>query len=208
MDKRFWGVILAIVLIFVGILVFNKDDSSTSSVNPTNHVMGNASSDVTLVEYGDYQCPGCGSYHPTVKQAVDDYKDKIQFQFRNLPLSQIHQNAFAAARAAEAASKQGKFWEMHDMLYENQDAWKAENNPKSIFEQYASQLGLNSQTFGKDYASESVNDLINADIKAFDKTGNRKATPTFFLNGKKVDPDNSVDAFKKLFDAELAKKQS
>ncbi len=207
MDKRFWGVILAIVLIFVGILLVNKDDSSSSNVNPTNHVMGNASSGVTLVEYGDYQCPGCGSYYPVVKQAVDEYKDKIQFQFRNLPLSQLHQNAIASARAAEAAAKQGKFWEMHDMLYENQDSWKAANNPKSIFEQYAQQLNLDKATFDKDYSSEAVNDLINADIKAFDKTGNRKATPTFFLNGKKVEPNNSVDDFKKLFDDELAKKQ-
>ncbi len=208
MDKRFWGVILAIILVFIGILAFNKDDSKSSNVNPTNHVMGNASSGITLTEYGDYQCPGCGSYYPIVKEVVDQYKDRIQFQFRNLPLSQIHQNAIAGARAAEAANKQGKFWEMHDMLYQTQEAWSSESNPKSIFEQYAKQLGLDTTKFGQDYSSGAVNDLINADIAAFDKTGNPKATPTFFLNGKKISPNNTVDAFKKLLDAELAKKQS
>lgn len=207
MDKRFWGIILAIILIFTGILIFGGDKTSTSNVSPTNHVMGSTANSVTLTEYGDYQCPGCGAYYPTVKQVVDLYKDRVQFQFRNLPLSEIHQHAIAGARAAEAANKQGKFWEMHDLLYENQQLWSESNNTMPLFDSYAKQLGMDSKKFDQDYSSKAVNDLINADLTAFKKTGNPKATPTFFLNGKKINPDNSVDAFQKLLDAALAKKQ-
>src|SRR5689334_22232262 len=118
MNKSFWAIIAVIVVIFGGIVVFHKKDATptnSSNVKPTNHIEGNATSGVSLVEYGDYQCPFCGQYYPLVKQVVEKYKTQIRFQFRNLPLYQVHQNAFAAARAAEAADKQGKFWEMHDL---------------------------------------------------------------------------------------------
>lgn len=204
MNKGFWGVIIAIVLIFGGILVFtNKDNSSTSSSNPTNHVMGTSKNNVTLLEYGDYQCPACGKYYPVVKEVVDKYKDRITFQFRNLPLNQIHQNAFAGSRAAEAAAKQDKFWEMHDMLYQNQDSWSEASNPKDFFDSYAKQLGLNIEQFDKDFTSSSVNDLINADIAAFKKTGETMQTPSFFLNGKAISPNASTDDFAKLLDEAL-----
>ena len=208
MDKRFWGIILVICLIFVGIIVFNKDNTPKNSVNPTNHVTVTDKNGVKLVEYGDFQCSACGKYYPTVHQVVEAYKDKIQFQFRNLPLSQIHQNAFSAARAAEAADKQGKFWEMYDMLYQNQSAWSESDNPKSSYEQYAKQLGLDIDKFNSDYASKTVNDLINADLAAFDKTKAAKQTPTFFLNGKRVEPDADVASFKKILDEALGSKAS
>lgn len=207
MDKRFWGVIVAIMLVFVGILMFSKKDDNTSTASPTNHVIGKMDSKVTLIEYGDYQCPGCASYHPTVKQVVEEYKDKVKFQFRNLPLNQIHQNAIAAARTAEAADKQGKFWEMHDLLYENQQSWSSAENPKSMFEDFAKGLRLDVAQFNKDYASATVNDSINADISAFNETKAAKQTPTFFINGEKVSPGNSVESFSDLLDKALAKSQ-
>jgi len=213
MNKAFWAAIAAILIVFGGILLFkgNKanapsNGSSTSNAKPTEHVQGKGTSGVTLVEYGDYQCPYCGQYYPIVKQVQANYGDKIVFQFRNLPLLQVHQNAFAAARAAEAASLQGKFWEMHDKLYENQDAWSSSSNVLTIFNGYATQMGLDSAKFKKDFASSAINDTINADIKEFDKTGQELSTPTFFLDGKKISP-KSVEEFTKLIDAEIAAKQ-
>jgi protein-disulfide isomerase len=211
MSKAFWAIIAVILIVFGGILLFkdNKANapSTTANVQPTNHVEGTSTAGVTLIEYGDYQCPFCGQYYPIVKEVQQKYNDKVVFQFRNLPLLQIHQNAFAGARAAEAASLQGKFWEMHDKLYENQGAWSASSDPLSIFSTYATQIGVKDiAKFKKDFASSAINDTINADMKAFNKTGQELSTPTFFLDGKKITP-KSVDEFSKLIDAELTTKQ-
>jgi len=208
MTKTFWAIIAIIIVIFGGILAFhNNKTGSSGSGTPTNHVEGGGSTGVTLVEYGDYECPYCSQYYTTVKQVFSQYSSQIYFQFRNLPLSQVHPNAFAGARAAEAAGLQGKFWEMHDLLYENQSSWStASGDVSPILASYAQQLGLNVTQFKSDYASLKVDNLINADLAAFNKTGEVEATPTFFLDGKKVSPDNTFAAFQKLIDAEIKTK--
>ncbi|HSX36452.1 MAG TPA: thioredoxin domain-containing protein [Patescibacteria group bacterium] len=209
MSKPFWAVIAIIIVLFGGILLLNNHKASAPSSHgavATNHVEGSTKTGVTLVEYGDYECPYCGVFYPVAKQVAAKYSDKITFQFRNLPLLQVHKNALAAARAAEAASLQSKFWQMHDLLYQNQDSWSQSSNAQDIFNQYATTLKLNLTKFKADYASSSVNDAINADISAFLKTGNQESTPTFFLDGKKIQPVNTVDSFSKLIDAEIAQK--
>jgi protein-disulfide isomerase len=210
MSKAFWAIIAVILIVFGGILLFKDDKANaptaSSNAKPTQHVLGKGSTGVVLMEYGDYQCPFCGQYYPIVKAVEQKYNDQITFQFRNLPLIQIHQNAFAAARAAEAAGMQNKFWEMHDKLYQNQESWSSNSNPLSVFTQYATQIGLNTDKFKTDFASSAVNDSINADIKEFNKTGVETSTPTFFLDGKKISP-KSVDEFSKLIDAAIADKQ-
>jgi protein-disulfide isomerase len=204
MSKRFMIVILICVLGLVGVYIAtSKKDSNSasgsSSAQLTNHVMGDNAKKVTLVEYGDFQCPYCGQYYPIIKQVVEKYKSDIQFQFRNFPLDQ-HQNARAAARAAEAAGKQGKYWEMHDLLYEQQSDWENSTSAATVFEGYASQLGLNLNQFKTDFASSEVNDAINADRNEGTRLG-VDATPTFFLQGKKLaDPPTTADAFGKLLD--------
>jgi protein-disulfide isomerase len=214
MSKRFWIIIAVIAVIFVGALYFggNKDNSGSngSDAQATNHVRGKLDSKVTFEEYGDFQCPVCGSYYPTVSQVEQKYMDKVKFQFRNLPLSQVHQHAFAAARAAEAASDQNKFWEMYDLLFQNQNTWSSSNSSTSYFNQYAQQLGLDTTKFQKDFASDAVNKKINSDIAAFKKTGDSMATPTFYLNGKQIqlsqvsdDKGPSVDKFSALLDNAL-----
>ena len=203
MDKRFWGIILVILLIFGGFIFMNGKNDKGDAKQATNHTMGKNSKNVTLLEYGDYQCPACESYYPVVKQVVEKYKNDITFQFRNLPLSQIHPNAFGGARAAEAAALQGKFWEMHDKLYDEQNVWSTSNKPNDYFNQYAEELGLNVAQFKTDFASSKVNNSINADIAAFDKTGATVATPTFFLDGKKIETNATVDSFSKQIDAEI-----
>lgn len=208
MSKTFWAVIAVIVIIFGGIVVFSKDDSTTtndSSAKPTSHIKGSDTSGVTLVEYVDFQCPVCGQYYPLVSQVAEKYKDKIQFQVRHLPLIQIHQNALAAARASEAASNQGKFWEMYDIIFQNQSAWSISEDATVLFEQYATQLGLNMEQYRKDFTSPTTNDVVNADITEFKKTKETMSTPTFFLDGKKIKA-TSVEEFSKLIDEAIAAK--
>lgn len=219
MSKGFWGILLIVVVVLGGAFALTNHNNSsggksnsTNSAGPTNHVEGSAKTGVKLVEYGDYECPYCTQFYPLVKQVEAQYQDQIQFQFRNLPLTQIHKNAFAAARAAEAASLQGKFWEMHDKLYENSDpngatGWVVSNNPlDDYFVDFAKQIGLNVNQFRTDYASSQVNDAINADIAEFKKTGADEATPTFFLDGKQIHPGYSVADFQKAIDTEIKAK--
>jgi len=224
MSKGFWAVIAIIAIVFGGILFF-KDHNKTntaSTTQPTNHVEGANQKHITLVEYGDYQCPFCEQYYPVVKQVVEKYKNDIAFQFRNMPLTQVHDSALAGARAAEAAGLQNKYWEMHDWLYENQQTWVGAKDPITTFSAAAKQLGLNVDTFKKDFTSARVNDFINNDIAEFNKTKNKVETPTFLLDGKKITPslsytDNSqqtvdvpasVATFSKVLDDAIAAKTS
>lgn len=215
MSKQFWAIIVVIVLVLVGVFVFtghnNNGGSSTTNVKPTNHIEGQGKDGVTLLEYGDYECPFCGEYYPTVKQVVQEYNQQIFFQFRNFPLTSIHPNAFAGARAAEAAALQGKFWQMHDLLYENQDpngqtGWVASSNPlDDYFVGFAQQLGLNVTQFKNDFNSDKVNATVNADLAQANKLG-LTGTPTFFIDGKQVQIGNSVANFQSVINAEIAKK--
>jgi protein-disulfide isomerase len=207
MSKQFAAVIIVIILGLVGIFYFtgHKSTSNSSSTTLSSHIQGKATTGVTLVEYGDFECPYCAQYFPTIKSVEQFYGDKIGVQFRNYPLTSIHQNAFAAARAAEAASLQGKFFEMHDQLYINQNAWAGAGDPLPAFEAYAKQIGLKADQFVTDYGSAKVNDQINADRAEGARLG-ITGTPTYFLDGKKVQIANSVDEFKKVIDAEIAKK--
>jgi protein-disulfide isomerase len=219
MDKRFLAIIGVIIIIFIGVATFGNHNSGNGSNSgnagtATNHVEGNLTSKVTLVEYGDYECPVCEGYYPIVQQVQQIYNATVKFQFRNLPLSSIHPNAIAGARAAEAADLQGKFWQMHDTLYEasSWNSWSTSSSPDNLFWQYAQQLGLNVTKFKSDFASSMVNDRIQADLAAFAKTKQQQATPSFFLNGtyvpnsKFIDASTgapSVNAFSKVLDAAL-----
>ena len=207
MDKRFLSILGGLVVIFIVIFALSSHksnngsngNSTTSSAKTSNHVEGQGSTGVKLVEYGDFECPICGIYYQPLKQVYSQFSSQIFFQFRNLPLTSIHKNAFAGARAAQAAALQGKFWQMHDALYDNQDpsgasGWVASNNPLTYFTTYAQQIGLNVTQFKTDYASDKVNNAIQADLTAFGKTGQEQATPTFFLDGKYVPNTELADA--------------
>ncbi len=224
MDKRFLGILAVLVLIFGGIFVTSQHSSNNSSsggstssgAKPTNHVLGQGSKGVTLVEYGDYECPVCSVYAQPLKDALTpELLSQIHFQFSNLPLVSIHQNAFAAARAAEAAGYQNQYWQMHDLLYQSQNDWTSSSNPLNIFQNYAKQLGMNITQFNSDYSSGKVNDAINADLAEFKKTGKDQATPTFFLDGQYVantelsDPSTGAPTAAKItqvIQAEITKK--
>lgn len=218
MSKQFWAVIVGIVIVLVGIFLLTGDkadknsntSNSSNSKAATNHVMGEGSTGVKLIEYGDYQCPYCAAYYPTVEAVVEEYKDKITFQFIHFPLPNLHQNAFAAARAAEAAGMQGKFWEMHDQLYSNADpngasGWVASNAPTTFFNQFAKNIGLDVTKFQEDSNSSAANNAVNADMTKGNKA-EVEATPTFILDGKKVTIENTPEAFRKALDEAIKKK--
>ncbi|MBI4215316.1 MAG: thioredoxin domain-containing protein, partial [Parcubacteria group bacterium] len=132
--------------------------ASIDKVSPSDWKYGVESAETILVEYSDFQCPACAYYHPIVQQLAEKYKEKLQFVYRHFPLKNIHKNAAPAAWAAEAAGKQGQFWEMQDKLFANQDEWANQKNPKDIFEQYAQSLGLDMEKFKSDFDSKEVRD--------------------------------------------------
>jgi len=208
MNKRFALILAACVVIFGGLLVFSKrkaeaPDSSGGNQSQagklSEHIAGKGTTGVTLTEYGDFECPACYQYYPVVKQVKAKYGDKIKFQFRNFPLTEIHKNALIAARAAEAAALQGKFFEMHDKLYEGQPSWSKSSNPSQFFEDYASQLALNVDKFREDMKSEAVNRTVQAD-RAKAKELDYSSTPTFEINGKKIENPRDPEGFYKLID--------
>jgi protein-disulfide isomerase len=150
-------------------------------VGANDHVQGAATAPVTLVEYGDYECPYCGEAYPIVKALQKRLGDKVRFVFRNFPLAEAHPHAEHAAEAAEAAGAQGKFWEMHDLLYENQDA--LEDADLAL---YAKALHLDVPRFVKEMEGHDHFDRIRADFSSGVRSG-VNGTPSFFINGVRHD---------------------
>lgn len=212
MNNRFAIILVALTLVFGGLLYLNKKEDAGSNnqtaAQASNNTKGEGAKNVTLVEYGDFECPACGAFHPLVKQVYEKYKADITFQFVNFPIISIHPNAMTAHRAAEAAGKQGKFWEMHDLLYEQQAAWRSQatSNPIPIFEGFAQELKLDMAKYRDDVAASEINSIITADLKK----GNQlkvTSTPTFFLDGKKIDQNpQDLEGFSRLIDAAIASK--
>ena len=209
MNKVGWIIFSAAVIVLLGGLVIwaritnppidlsGIDNNSIIAASEQNgniadHVKGSDTNKIILVEYGDYQCPSCGGAHPNVNSIMEEYGDDVTFIFRNFPLTTIHPNARAAAAAAEAAGLQGKFWEMHDILYENQADWQNldTNQRVTIFNNYATGLELDLEKFKTDFAEKAVSQKINFDM-ALGKSVGTQATPTFFLNGEKLDDTTS-----------------
>lgn len=213
MSKRFVIIMLACTLVFVGIFLSVKQKPTSApngekkaAVQATEHKTGAGNKGVTLTEYGDFACPACYQYYPLVEAVKEKYKDDITFQFRHYPLIEIHKNALVAAKAAEAAHVQGKFWEMYSLLYQNQPAWKDSNTPLKFFEDYATQLGLNLDKFREDSKSEAVNAIVLADRAEAQKQG-FSGTPSFMINDKKVESPRDVEGFSKLIDEAMKKQQ-
>ena len=146
-----------------------------------DHIQGPASAPVTLVEYGDYQCPFCGAAYPMLKDVQARMGDGLRFVFRNFPISTSHPNAELAAEAAEAAAVQGRFWEMHDLLYENQDRLGGED-----LHAYAESLGLDLETFDRELAGHAYAARVHEDFMSGVHSG-VNGTPTFYLNGGRYD---------------------
>lgn len=149
----------------------------TVPVNENDHIQGADDAPVTLVEYGDYECSHCGEAYPIVKKLQKKMGDKMRFVFRNFPLTQMHPHAMQAAEAAEIAAAQDKFWEMHDILYENQKALGDES-----LIAYAEAVGLDAEDFAEDLENDAYEEKVRADFMGGVESG-VNGTPTFFING-------------------------
>lgn len=161
------------------------------------------SAKVTLIEYGDFQCPACATYFPMIKQLSIEFSKDLRIVYRNFPLTNVHQNAMLAAQAAYAAGLQGKFWEMHDKLYENQNDW-ANTNPNDILFGYAKDLGLDLDKFKIDLEDSKTKQFINAQADKATAIG-VNSTPTFFVNEINIQNPRSYEDFKKIIQDELTK---
>lgn len=175
--------------------------SVVAALNAEDHIMGPEFASVTLIEYSDFQCPACAVYAPLLKQLKNEFGESVAFSYRHFPLPQ-HANADLAARAAEAAGNQGKFWEMHDILFSNQNSWSEVKDAEEIFSAYASSLGLDLQKFGSDLDSAKAINKVADDLQS-GRNANLKGTPTFFLNGKEIENPRSYEEFASLIKAAI-----
>ena len=169
----------------------------TVPVSERDHVLGPATAPVTLVEYGDYECPYCGAAHRSVERVLQVMGNDLRFAFRHFPLSQIHPHAYQAAEAAEAAGAQGRFWEMHDLLFENQDRLGLRD-----LIGYAGALGLDLERFVTDLRGHANAGRLREDFLSGVRSG-VNGTPTFFVNGLRHDGGYDVEVLLEALRSEL-----
>lgn len=204
------GAASLLFLVFFGFLIFlakqgNVQNTESVVISDAGWVKGNENAPLTMIEFSDFQCPACRSYYPIVKELLVSYEDgKVKFIYKHFPLTSIHPNAMPAAIAAEAAGAQGKFFEYHDVLFEKQGEWV--NLPvadvREKFISYAKDLNLDKEKFKTDLENKE----FEAKIKANQEEGVNagvSGTPTFFVNGEKIQNPASLDAFKKIIDSNL-----
>lgn len=197
------GVVVIITASIWGLIALVNSSSPASTINNLPSVSkediatGPKDAKVTIIEYADFQCPACAVYHPLVKQLLSEFPKDIYFVYRFFPLTSIHRNALLSSQAGFAANLQGKFWQMHDMIYENQKSWANEGNAMEIFVSYAEKIKLDVNKFKKDINSDETKKFVNDELNQAINIG-VNSTPTFFINGKKIQNPRSYDEFKKL----------
>jgi len=174
------GIIIVIIIVLIAYFAFfNKPYYEDK--NPARPYYGKPAAKVLVEEFSDFQCPACGQAFILIKPIIEQYKDRIKFEYKHFPLTSLHPNAFPAAVAAECALDQNKFWEMYNLLFQNQ-----QNLSKENFLNFASQLKLNEESFKACIESGAKDKYVNADKAEGEKRG-MQGTPTFFVNGKKLD---------------------
>jgi protein-disulfide isomerase len=192
MSKKAWIIFGAIILVVLGFIILTNSGSSGSGsigqpqkLTSSDIVFGSTAKKIVIIEYLDFECPHCQELFPYMQAMHQQYGNQVTFVERFFPLTQIHPNAFAAARAAYAALQQGQYAAMEQRLFNNQDTWAPLSSDKAqvTFQTYAEELGLDMKKFNTDYASQAAYSTINSDIQDGDDMG-VNGTPTLFLNGK------------------------
>jgi protein-disulfide isomerase len=207
-------IIIVLVAVAAGAAVYlsrSADHPAETAGTPSRvdiksggHSRGPANAQLTLVEFGDYQCPSCGAFHPLVKEILNRYPDKVRLEFHHFPLIDLHPNAMMAAMAAEAAGEQGRYWEMHDALFENQGVWAPSRNAEAAFLTLANRIGLNLNQFMQNLRNPAIQGRILQDVTLGNNVQIRE-TPTFFINGQRVYVQPTIDDFVKVIEAHLNK---
>lgn len=184
--KNPWVVIgLVTVLLFAGAFYFADlaKKASNEGIVEITHVKGNPDAVVVLEEFSDFQCPSCKAAFPFVTEVLEQYGEKVRFEYKHFPIERIHPYALQASMAAEAAGQQDKFYEFHDLLFENQEEWSRSNTPNVLFQQYAEELGLDVDQFKRQANASVFRDKARAQMVEGRDRG-VTGTPTFFLNGE------------------------
>jgi len=188
MKNHVWKIIAVVAVLAIGgSIVYSNSVSNKANegIEFEAHIKGNADASVTLTEYSDFQCPACGQFFGILEEVLADYGDSVRFEYKHFPLSSIHPYAVPAAKAAEAAGQQGKFYEMHDKLFENQQIWSAGANPQAFFNAYAEEIGLDIALFKTHMKASVINDKITNEFREARELG-LTGTPSFFLNGQRM----------------------
>ena len=213
--KTYKNITLSLVLVgavVLGLVVLVRSGASggtaslLKNLSSDDWVRGNPDAKVTLVEYSDFQCPACANYYTIVHRLTDEFGDRMKFVYRHFPLREIHAHAQIAAQAAGAAGKQGKFWEMHDQLFEHQKEWAEDRNIEERILGYAAAVSLDIDQFKTDLRSDAVEAKVNTDYSGGSLAG-ITGTPTFFLNGKRIQNPRNYDEFKTYILAEFGSTQ-
>lgn len=192
--KNPWVIIgIVTVVLFGGAIWYSSvaGERSNEGVVTTPHIKGNPDAAVTLVEFSDLQCPACAAFQPVLNEILATHGDNLKFEYKHFPLP-IHPFAQPAAIAAEAAGQQGKFFEFHDALFANQQAWSSAATPNVFFIQYAQELGLDIDKFRQHLGSSILRDKVRADMTEARELG-LTGTPTFFLNGERMQIETFED---------------
>jgi protein-disulfide isomerase len=197
--KKYLSIFILTVFFLAGCAQQSPEEALKLKEN--DWIKGSKDAPLTLIEYGDFQCPVCSVYQQLLAKLEEDFGTKLRLVYRHFPLVQIHANALVGAKAAEAAGKQGKFWEMYDLLYQNQKQWSELANPRELLNSYAKSVGLDVDKFMKDLDSEDVQNKIKTDYDSGNALG-INGTPAFFLNGRQIENPTSYDDFKKLLESE------
>ena len=207
LDKlKKWGVwaVVAVVILYSGYRVVKWVSTPVSQelaegivVTQSDWTKGSEDAQLVLVEFADFQCPACSAYSPIISALSDEFGDELLIVYKHLPLVSIHPNAIPASKASEAAGIQGKFWEMHDMLYDRQDDWSGERNPKSKFVSYAEELDLDTVRFEEDYEGSAVEQKIQNDLTLATRL-RLNSTPSFILNDQIISNPRSYEDFRML----------
>jgi protein-disulfide isomerase len=196
--------VLVLAIGTAGLLIKRDQDAVIDPVDEEELEAGPGEA-ITLEEFGDYQCTPCGQLHPTLKELKRQYGADVNFVFHNLPLISVHKNAMIAARAAEAARMQGRFWEMHDRLFETQESWTSDADPKPRFLKMAGELGLDADRLGRDMDNEQVDFRIEADRDTALRLGIEE-TPVIIINGHQLKPElTTPEGIKKGLEMMFAK---
>jgi len=187
------GTLILTTVLIGGVALLFSQSGSTKTVDQgqvigdARHTQGPDTAKVTVVEFGDFQCPACKATEPIVQQLLTAHGKEIRFIFRQFPLTQVHPNAQRSAQIAEATTSFGKFWQMHDLLYETQGDWAdlTANEAQAKFDSYVEKLKIDKNEFKKKIDSQETNDKITKDVSDATKI-NVDGTPTFYVNGQKT----------------------
>lgn len=210
MNKSFLGLVLIVVLAVASLFLFSPEAKykfETNVVHPLDNVKGNRDASVVLVEYSDFECPACRTYYPVLREIYTEFGDRIAFVYRHFPLTSIHANAEFAARAAEAAGEQDKFWEMHDLLFQKQGEWSKVADIVPVFRNYAALVGLDVEKFEADFKSREVKDFVSSQ-KSHAMAAGFPGTPTFVVNGEVIQNPSSVDQFRTIIQEKIRETQN